>query len=370
MGTCTSKLAEQKLVAVIKDKVKALLQTQSEKAMLRARIIDRIPEIRLSLDAYNEELDYTIAHKRALHDGKEALAFVAALKKDLGELDAALEKEEKPTFDRPALLSPGTEVRMAIDRFDRDIGDLDGSIVREMGYMIQLSRSEAQRSIWLLACTGVLAVLLMAGLLRFFYRWVAQPIRDLELGVSRVAKGDFQHRIDISSGDEIQDLAKSYNEMTDKLRTMYENLAQQVNERSRQLVRSEQLAGVGFLAAGVAHEINNPLAGIAMAAESLESRLSDLLQSVPMPTLDRETIARYLKMIQEEAFRCKEITEKLLTFSRGGERSAAKRIWAKSFKACSTWSSTCKIARENASNSRPPARCWRGSMPRKSSKSS
>ncbi len=139
--------------------------------------------------------------------------------------------------------------------------------------------------------------------------------------MSRVARGDFQHRIDISSGDEIQDLAKSYNEMTDKLRAMYENLAQQVNERSRQLVRSEQLAGVGFLAAGVAHEINNPLAGIAMAAESLESRLSDLLQNVPMPTQDRETIARYLKMIQEEAFRCKEITEKLLTFSRGGERS-------------------------------------------------
>src|SRR6267142_1320271 len=44
-----------------------------------------------------------------------------------------------------------------------------------------------------------------------------------------------------------------------------------------------------------------------------------MLQNVPMSTLDRETITRYLKMIQEEAFRCKEITQKLLAFSRGGE---------------------------------------------------
>src|SRR5204863_3708249 len=93
----------------------------------------------------------------------------------------------------------------------------------------------------------------------------------------------------------------------------------QVNERSRQLVRSERLAGVGFLAAGVAHEINNPLGSIAFCGEALESRLADVLKRAVMPPSDKETIAKYLKMIQEEAFRCKEITEKLLTFSRGGE---------------------------------------------------
>jgi two-component system, NtrC family, sensor kinase len=321
MGTCTSKLKEQELVAVVKDKVRLLTKSPPGPAMLREHIRAGTPEIRRTLDAYNDELHYTIDHKRALHGGKEALAFVEELKKNLGQLETALDKEDAPGTNRPGLLDPKSDVRQAIDQLDRNLGDLEGSIGGDIGKMVNLSRTEAQKSIWLLACTGVLAVLLMAGLLRFFYRWVAQPIRDLELGVSRVAKGDFQHRIDISSGDEIQDLAKSYNEMTDKLRAMYENLAQQVNERSRQLVRSEQLAGVGFLAAGVAHEINNPLAGIALAAESLESRLSDLLQSVPMPTQDRETIARYLKMIQEEAFRCKEITEKLLTFSRGGERS-------------------------------------------------
>ena len=75
--------------------------------------------------------------------------------------------------------------------------------------------------------------------------------------------------------------------MTGRLRDMYRDLARQVNERSRQLVRSERLASVGFLAAGVAHEINNPLASIAFCSEALERRLAELLGQLPhRPTQD------------------------------------------------------------------------------------
>src|SRR5262249_32877419 len=136
-------------------------------------------------------------------------------------------------------------------------------------------------------------------------------------------RGDFDYLIELKSGDEIEDLAKAFNDMTARLREMYTELAQKVNERSRQLVRSERLAGVGFLAAGVAHEINNPLAGIAFCSAALESRLADLLQqrrTAAVTSEDRDIIAKYLKMIQEEAFRCKEIIQRLLDFSRGGER--------------------------------------------------
>jgi signal transduction histidine kinase len=141
--------------------------------------------------------------------------------------------------------------------------------------------------------------------------------------VDRVAQGDFDYTIDIKSGDEIQDLAAAFIEMTNRLREMYRDLARQVNERSRQLVRSERLAGVGFLAAGVAHEINNPLASIAFCSEALERRLEEVLAFRARAGgggEDVEVITKYLRMIQQEAFRCKEITQRLLEFSRGGER--------------------------------------------------
>jgi signal transduction histidine kinase len=125
----------------------------------------------------------------------------------------------------------------------------------------------------------------------------------------------------------MEDLAKAFNDMTTRLRDMYGDLERQVNERSRQLVRSERLASVGFLAAGVAHEINNPLASIAFCSEALERRLTEYLESHMMHVRrneandqEREIMTKYLKMIQEEAFRCKKITERLLEFSRGGER--------------------------------------------------
>src|SRR5205814_424529 len=75
--------------------------------------------------------------------------------------------------------------------------------------------------------------------------------------------------------------------------------------------------------AGVAHEINNPLASIVFCSEALERRILDMLAAIPRSSVaaqESEVIAKYLKMIQEESLRCKEITSRLLEFSRGGER--------------------------------------------------
>jgi signal transduction histidine kinase len=76
------------------------------------------------------------------------------------------------------------------------------------------------------------------------------------------------------------------------------------------------MVSVGFLAAGVAHEINNPLASIAFCSEALQTRLQDFLTRNPHET---DVVQKYLRMIQQEAFRCKGITSRLLEFSRVGE---------------------------------------------------
>jgi two-component system NtrC family sensor kinase len=325
MSTCVRKIDEIDLAQNVKGEISKLRDQGPEPSLQANHIQNQIPEVEKALDGYALKLQETVNSGRAPNEGKEEQLLVAILKEDIKTLQKELKKETDKTqvnvgMGRTSWLNARPAIRDNIDNAEHHVNDLISFITGVIGKSTSIAREDARKSIILLITTGIMAVLLMAGLLRFFYRWVARPIRELEDGVRKVALGNFQHHIEIHSGDEIEDLAKSYNEMTDKLRAMYENLAQQVNERSRQLVRSERLAGVGFLAAGVAHEINNPLAAILFSSEALESRLAELLLRLPMASQDREVIAKYLKMIQEEAFRCKEITQKLLAFSRGGER--------------------------------------------------
>ncbi|HWS88081.1 MAG TPA: response regulator [Pyrinomonadaceae bacterium] len=84
-------------------------------------------------------------------------------------------------------------------------------------------------------------------------------------------------------------------------------------QANRAVARTERLAAVGRLAAGVVHEINNPLATISACAEALESRVSEGAYGEGP---DVEDLREYLQLIRGEAFRCKQITNGLLDFSR------------------------------------------------------
>jgi signal transduction histidine kinase len=181
-------------------------------------------------------------------------------------------------------------------------------------------RSQYRWAITLAWLTAVLATALLAAAVQLFRKWIARPLETLVEGSREVAAGKFDHRIHLESDDEMRELATALNAMTARFQEVRDDLDSQVRERTKQVVRSEQLASVGFLAAGVAHEINNPLASIVMCSESLESRLSQLMADLgEAHAPQRDVVRSYLEMIQKEAFRCKQITEKLLDFSRMGD---------------------------------------------------
>lgn len=325
MRVVESKLSELEKAVALKGAIHGLFDCRTIKTQdheLKEAILKKVmPKL----------VDYRVALQQTIDLGRDAgdggfkeLEQLHAIDDALAKFDGARKKDRDPIVRPEAvsldLLADGKHVRKVIDEMLTATDDLIANLNDELMNQTNLSRRQQRVSLYILISTSVAAIFLMAGLLRYLYVSVVKPIRLLEQGVGRVARGDFAHRIDIRSGDEIESFAKAYNSMAGKLDEMYEGLANQVNERSRQLVRSERLAGVGFLAAGVAHEINNPLASIAFCSEALESRLGDVFDHKATTQQDKDILHKYLKMIQEEAFRCKEITQKLLAFSRGGDQ--------------------------------------------------
>lgn len=192
----------------------------------------------------------------------------------------------------------------------------------DLELMLQNAGRVYESRLRMIGLASLFVVILLVALIRYVYVGIFRPLKQLHQGVSRVAQGKYDYRVVMDTRDEISELAESFNEMTARFREVKQNLDQQVRERSKQLVRSERLAGIGFLAAGVAHEINNPLSALSMAAESLETRIRDL--PLEDDNNDHALWKQYLGMIQDEAFRCQQITRKLLDFARGQDEARSK----------------------------------------------
>ncbi|HLO24528.1 MAG TPA: ATP-binding protein [Geobacteraceae bacterium] len=163
---------------------------------------------------------------------------------------------------------------------------------------------------------------------------LARPIKALENLARRVAAGDREVRIDVRTRDEIGDLAGEFNEMTrtliqreDEIRELNRGLEQKVRERTaeleeknllllktrEELLRAEKLAAVGELAAGVAHEINNPMAIIRGNAELLQ-----------MATSPDDPGREEIEIITRQVGRVERIVANLLKFARQGQKQPGK----------------------------------------------
>jgi signal transduction histidine kinase len=147
---------------------------------------------------------------------------------------------------------------------------------------------------------AVIAVLtiLVAGILAVpISRWIAGPITRLSEATQKLAQGDMAVRVEMPGGGELARLSMSFNQMVERLQ-----------QTQAELLHKQKLASMGQLAAGVAHEINNPLGTIQLYAGALRKEL-------PPDDPHREDLA----VILRETDRCKTIVGDLLNFARQQE---------------------------------------------------
>ena len=182
--------------------------------------------------------------------------------------------------------------------------------------------AESRHLVWLYTILAVFGVaLLNAGFVR---RTLHGPLSELMKGTKHLGAGQLGYQIKLSSSrDELTEVAKSFNIMSGQLQearneinawahTLEDRVAQKTRELTgahEEMSRVERMASIGKLAAVVAHEINNPLAGILTYAKLLKKRASK------EPFVNSENV-EMLELIESESRRCGEIVRNLMTFGR------------------------------------------------------
>jgi signal transduction histidine kinase len=233
------------------------------------------------------------------------VAIDPAIKTSVDELQAAIDRL-KPIYDQlVAALRRGDAVtaesvdeplhtlredeRKILQGANRLAGSLKQQVTTDA---TQLEKRE--HYLWLFTMVLGLVAIAFALMIAIWVVITLRPLRRLRAAAARVAAGDYASRIDEKGPSEVADLAREFNSM-----------ARAVEERERELVRSERLAAIGKLSAMITHEIRNPLSAIGLNAELLDDELAGNAEGRAL-----------CQAIHREVHRLTAITEEYLAFGR------------------------------------------------------
>lgn len=230
----------------------------------------------------------------------------------------------KTVMDREYLgITAGIDATTPVDESTEVIGSIE---LWMSTAAVSQSIQEAQMAVIFLT---VLVLLFAVLVIAVIVSAITNPLTELVTATDQISKGDLDHKVEIDRSDEIGHLALTFNAMVvslrhsrDEIEQYNRTLEEKIIDRTRQLedaqnalIQSEKMSAIGQLAAGVAHELNNPLGGILGYAQYT---LEKLQKSVAGQTTARETESyiRYVTDIEVQARRCKQIVQNLLRFSR------------------------------------------------------
>jgi two-component system NtrC family sensor kinase len=299
---------------------RAIEEVGFQKGVRRIRLIDKDGVIRYSTveREIGAEVDKGGASCNMCHgkngDGDSPLVAASSMSRSRNYVD--IDGEEligmaRGIYNQPTCSSaschvhpPGTQL----------LGVLDVTVsMKEMTGQIGGFRRKMIYSTFGLLFTLAVSLAFATG------RFVHRPVRDLLAHTRRLTSGDLDGRIEPLARDELGELEVAFNEMTGSLRqaqgelrelassleTKVEQRTREIQEIQGRLVRSEKLASLGELVAGIAHEINNPLTGIMV--------FSSLIREDPRLPQD---LREDMEVVSRETDRCSGIVRRLLEFAR------------------------------------------------------
>ena len=173
--------------------------------------------------------------------------------------------------------------------------------VIKIGLSLEDMRKEILKTQLVLILIGVGGIIMGAVGAVLLARRITRPVKKLAEGTVNIARGDFSHKIEIDSQDEIGNLAKNFNQMIQQLKLAKEREA----EAQKKLIQAEKLASIGRIAAGIAHEIRNPLTSVKLNIQKVME--SDKLEGVAKDHLD---------ISQEGIGQIENFVKELLSFTR------------------------------------------------------